>query len=703
MLRGALLGAGNIALHGHAPQWTRDENLVREVEIVAVADLSPANREAARALFPDARIHARAEDILGSEALDFCDICTPPFTHRSLIEQAASRGVHVLCEKPLAPTVDDTEQIARAVRAGGVVFQPCHQYRYSPQWETVRRLLPRLGRIYFVEYEVQRTQAGEGNPNWSPAWRTNRDFAGGGILVDHGAHIFYQLRAVLGEPKTVQATVRTLQHRSYRVEDTALVLLDFGGCLAQVSLTWAARRRGIRFRFVGERGEMVGDEQSLRLHAETEEEIRFADGMSRDSNHSDWYAPLFRQFAERVRTRDRSEGPLDEALYVTRLIARAYESSREGRAIPLAVPAAVPAPATSTEALEVSAEIGTSTALLGLDSSLRPAEVIDVELEVEKSRRTLALRLGAVAALLAAATWTFHDVVWGELWGAVKSARLSLIILAAAINLTAVAFQAARWLAVVRPLSRAATWGQAFKAMLVGFAASTVVPARAGELARMHWFARRTGLPRPTILASIVLDHLVNAAGLLLGLAVLPFFVAVPLWIRPGAAFVLALFTVAAMLVFGLRPISEPPAPDGERLPAKGIAAFLASARQGLAATTRPRALGLSLGASLFSWALEVNVVALAMRAVGLHLPFTAAFLTLLAVNLALAFPFAPPGNIGTLEVGATLALVGFGVPKEQALAFGLVYHFLQVVPIGILGMIFAGRWRAKNDGAVPA
>ncbi|HKN46674.1 MAG TPA: hypothetical protein VJ144_01780, partial [Candidatus Polarisedimenticolia bacterium] len=73
-LRGALLGAGNIALHGHAPQWTRDAALRREVEIVAVADLSPANREAARALFPAARICARAEDILESQALDFCDI-----------------------------------------------------------------------------------------------------------------------------------------------------------------------------------------------------------------------------------------------------------------------------------------------------------------------------------------------------------------------------------------------------------------------------------------------------------------------------------------------------------------------------------------------------------------------------------------------------------------------------------------------------
>jgi uncharacterized membrane protein YbhN (UPF0104 family) len=122
--------------------------------------------------------------------------------------------------------------------------------------------------------------------------------------------------------------------------------------------------------------------------------------------------------------------------------------------------------------------------------------------------------------------------------------------------------------------------------------------------------------------------------------------------------------------------------------------------RQGLGAIHRPKALSLSLGASLISWTLEINVTALAMRAVGLDLPFSAAFLVLVAVNLALAVPFAPPGNLGTLEVGATLALLGFGVAKEQALAFGIVYHLLQVVPVGICGIVFAAR---NLDGRVSA
>jgi len=309
-LRGALLGAGNIALRGHAPQWTGDEQLKQQAEIVAVADLSQANLDAAARVFPNARLYAKAEELLDRERLDFCDLCTPPFTHRSLVEAAAARGVHVLCEKPIAPSLADAEAIARAVRWAGIVFVPCHQYHHSPQWQAVLRLLPRIGRIHLVEYEVHRTEANPGNPNWSPAWRTDRSLAGGGILFDHGAHIFYQLRSVLGEPAAVQATVRTLRHSGYGVEDSAFVVLDYGDRLAEVRLTWAARRRAVRFQFVGESGELLGDDERVSLRAAASEELSFADGMSRDSSHSDWYAPLMADFLERVRNRDVSVEPL---------------------------------------------------------------------------------------------------------------------------------------------------------------------------------------------------------------------------------------------------------------------------------------------------------------------------------------------------------------------------------------------------------
>ncbi len=80
---------------------------------------------------------------------------------------------------------------------------------------------------------------------------------------------------------------------TYGVEDSAFVVLDFGDRLAEVRLTWAARRRAIRFRFVGERGELVGDDERVVVRAAATEEVSFDDGMSRNSSHSEWYAPLF--------------------------------------------------------------------------------------------------------------------------------------------------------------------------------------------------------------------------------------------------------------------------------------------------------------------------------------------------------------------------------------------------------------------------
>jgi predicted dehydrogenase len=331
-LKGVLLGAGNIALRGHAPQWSGP--LKDQVEIVAVADLSEANRAAAQLIFPEARVYESAEDALNAENPDFVDICTPPFTHRGLIAGAASRGLHIVCEKPLAPSLDEALRIADGVKRAKVVFQPCHQYNYSPPWQRVRELVPRIGQIHFAEYTVRRTAANEGNAHWTPAWRTNRDLAGGGILVDHGAHILYQLRSVMGEPRSVNATVRTLLHHGYGVEDTALLTLDHGQALAELSLTWAARRREIAFRFVGERGELVGDEEKIQLAVETTEVIPLG-GMSKNSSHSEWFAPMFSEFVARVRARDLDPGPLDESLYVARVIEQAYASSKAGRALPI--------------------------------------------------------------------------------------------------------------------------------------------------------------------------------------------------------------------------------------------------------------------------------------------------------------------------------------------------------------------------------
>ena len=685
-LRGALLGAGNIALRGHAPQWTGP--LAEEVEIVAVADLSAANLEQAREVFPQARGYESAEELLARETLEFCDICTPPFTHRTLVEAAAARHVHVVCEKPMAPNLEDAEAIAAVVRSSKIVFVPCHQYHHSPQWQAVSRLLPRIGRVHLVEYEVLRTEANPGNPNWSPTWRTDPALAGGGILFDHGAHIFYQLRSVLGEPAAVSATVRTLRHAQYGVEDSAFVVLDYGDRLAEVRLTWAARRRAIRFQFVGSDGELVGDDEKVTLRADTTEEVSFAEqGMSSNSSHSEWYAPLMQDFVSRVRCGNSSQEPLDEALYVARVIARAYESSIEKRARPLseASPHAHPVPRALTSLSEAVSRAVEEPSAEGPESQ-----------PVETARRApLGLRLAGVGMLAAALAWAVYDVRWDSLVSIASSASPLWITIAAAVNLVAVFAMAARWRALLKPLAPRVSDLEAFKALLMGFAVSIVVPARAGELARAEWLGRRTGLPRATILGSILLDQLVNAAGMFVGIAALPLVLVLPGWLHSAIWIAVAVFGTAVSVVFLFRPQAGQPTPQsrpGGRRVGEAIAGFLARARLGLAAVRDGRALARSFAASLAAWLLEIHVVFFTLRAFDIHVPFGVSLLVLMAVNLALIVPFAPPGNFGTLEIGATLGLMEAGVSKEHALAFALAYHLLQVIPIGFSGLALAGR-----------
>src|SRR5258708_29390101 len=117
----------------------------------------------------------------------------------------------------------------------------------------------------------------------------------GGVLLDHGTHLIYQLLDVAGLPHAVQAWTGRLRHGDYDVEDTASLLFEYPDRAATMLLTWAAARRDNLIRFTGERGtiELVGGE--LRLDAgDVTERVDFSQQLQKAA-----YAGRFgRLFAE---------------------------------------------------------------------------------------------------------------------------------------------------------------------------------------------------------------------------------------------------------------------------------------------------------------------------------------------------------------------------------------------------------------------
>ncbi len=342
MLRGALIGAGNIALRGHMPAYRNDAALAAAARVVAAVDPAGGTSDEAREWLSGISMHRDLDSLFGARGgaipLDFVDVCSPPDTHAEIVGACAAAGLHVVCEKPLAHRPEAAAAIGRAVRDAGVVFVPCHQYKDSPLWRAIQRSVAggELGRVVLAQFGVYRTQADTGTAGWDPAWRTQREHSGGGILTDTGAHYFYLARWMFGMPRRVSAFLRTLRHHDYGVEDTAAVTLEHpGGTLVRLDLTWAASARANSARVVGTEGSLHYDGRRL-VHASAagEREIPMPD-ISDKRQYVSWYASLLREFVRRVAAQDTGTDLLAEAEDVMRLLAASAASSERGTTIDL--------------------------------------------------------------------------------------------------------------------------------------------------------------------------------------------------------------------------------------------------------------------------------------------------------------------------------------------------------------------------------
>jgi predicted dehydrogenase len=331
MLRGAIIGLGNIAVRGHVPAFMTDDKLRSKANIFAVMDVAEINREKVRENLPHTEFYSDITSLLKQERLDFVDICTPPRTHSEYIRLCAAKGIHIICEKPLTERYETTLDLVKTVQASKIVFVPCHQYKYSPLWKSIHDVMNSgaIGKVTLAQFNVFRLQADTGTAGWNPTWRTSKNHSGGGILVDTGAHYFYLAQYFFGVPKKVSAVLRTLKHYDYDVEDTAAVTLDYNGTLMQINLTWAAGQRANSVFIAGTDGSLSYDGSKLFLtNADGTKELPMPN-ISDKNQYIGWYAALFKEFFRRIEGKNYSTDLLIEAVNVMKLLDVSYRSSKQ--------------------------------------------------------------------------------------------------------------------------------------------------------------------------------------------------------------------------------------------------------------------------------------------------------------------------------------------------------------------------------------
>src|SRR5947209_6983636 len=339
--RGALIGAGGIARQSHLPALRGAAALRARVDVVAVVDSAPGVPPVDG--IPLLRDHAALRDLA---PLDFIDICTPTASHLELTVWGLEQGYHVVCEKPVALTRVEAERIAAASRASGRIVMPCHQYRYNPVWLRVKAWLATgaIGRWHLAEFSVHRLAADPGRAagGASTPWRGTSAAGRGGVLLDHGTHLVYQLLDVAGMPSAVSAWTGRLRHAGYDVEDTAALRFEYPDRLATMFFTWAGRARENRIRFVGDAGMIEWVDGELRLErGGAVERLDFAAELEKTA-YRRWFACLFEAFVAALDRADAiaATGPFVEDIRrVAGVVEDAYAAARTGRTV--AIPGGV--------------------------------------------------------------------------------------------------------------------------------------------------------------------------------------------------------------------------------------------------------------------------------------------------------------------------------------------------------------------------
>ena len=210
-------------------------------------------------------------EVVRRKDIDIVDIVTPGDSHAEIAIEAAKAGKVVFCEKPLANTVKESEQMLAAVKKAGVIHMVCHNYRRAPAVMLAKQLIAdgKLGTIY--HYRGTYLQDWIVDPNFPLVWRLRKEAAGSGALGDIASHSLDLARFLVGEITEVTGALETFikerplpenprKKGKVTVDDASAAVVRFkNGALGTIEATRFAtgRKNYNRFEINGSKGSVA--------------------------------------------------------------------------------------------------------------------------------------------------------------------------------------------------------------------------------------------------------------------------------------------------------------------------------------------------------------------------------------------------------------------------------------------------------------
>ena len=179
------------------------------VQVVAVATTRTESARQAADELGCATASTNYHELIARADVDVIDICTPHDSHEEIVTAAARAGKHIYCEKPLARTFDEAQRMAAAVRAANVKCALTFNFRFFPCVLRAKHLIDEgfCGRVF--SFHGRYFRASYIDPKRPMSWRLRKAQAGGGVLIDSGAHAVDFAQWLISGIEHVRATVST--------------------------------------------------------------------------------------------------------------------------------------------------------------------------------------------------------------------------------------------------------------------------------------------------------------------------------------------------------------------------------------------------------------------------------------------------------------------------------------------------------------
>lgn len=316
------------------------------------------------------------------------------------------------------------------------------------------------------------------------------------------------------------------------------------------------------------------------------------------------------------------------------------------------------------------------------------------------NRRTALVSLLTVGLLV----WFLRQANLADVWRQVQQAQLGLLVAGLVVVGITYWARAVRWRYLLMPIGPT-RFRTVFRTTIIRFAALGVLPARAGDVLGPYLLARQEGLSLSSILATIVIERLLDLIAVLLLLAVylavavdasMPPVLLRSLVVTASTAGLLAVAMIGVLWLVASQPerVGDLVFMLGRVLPsglARKMARIAQSFSGGLAIARRPRELAAVIAWSFGIWMAHAAEVWVVTRAFGMALPFVGAFLLQTLLVIGVAVP--TPGGVGSYHEAYRFGMsTFFGAANDKAIAAALVLHAISFVPVILLGLLFMAQ-----------